>query len=478
MISPRRIAGVIVPLIAIGIWLQIPAETAGTLAIKLQSGAVTQTIVDGDPLDSNSATGAVTFVGGFDIFTDVVATAVSKPVLGDATTANIHVTVVSSTGASGGTLKVSATDTGFPGPAAGDTTVVSSIGGTTGGVTTSQSYVHTDNLAFGTTAPVCTSGPQGPFSGAFDNTTSFPCSLSGLFSVTIVATATLGADSVQSYGADVRLLIPTSSPIGCRFTGGGVDTDGNWNHVLENGEVVRNGAGSIPAGIDRYTFGGQVGARTASQPLPSGEWEHNQHTGPSGDFSFHGGSHSAAPGTQIVDVRCSDPGFCDPARHAPAKQLDFDAIGTFSNVGKGAKAPVFMIPGANVIPEPKGKTGGAFTFHWFEVNIDDMGEPGKFNSGAPNSTICPGRGFGEKSAGPFPDPGGAVLPATPLGNCDCPDFYRITIYKGVLSTEVKYLPNGRIDPTSLNRTNIIYQSFGYIDGGNLQIHPPTGFDRP
>jgi hypothetical protein len=477
MISPRRVVGALIPLIAIGLWLQIPAETAGTLTLKLQSGGLTQTIVDGDPLDSNSVTGAVTFVGAFDIFTHVTATAVSKPVLGDASTANIHVSAVSTTGASGGTLVISATDTGFPGPPSGDTTVVSSIGGTTGGVTTSQSYVHTDNVAFGTSGAVCTSGPKGPFSGAFDNTTNFPCSLSGLFSTTIVVTATLGAESAQSYGADLRLLIP-ASPIGCRFTGGGVDTDGNWNHELEDGETVRNGAGSLPAGLDRYQFGGQVGARTASQPQPSGEWQHHQQIGPSGDFSFHGGTNSAAPGTRIVDVRCSDPGFCDPARDAPAKQLDFDAIGTFSNVGKGTKAPVFMIANPNVIPEPKGKAGGAFTFHWFEVNIDDMGEPGKFNSGAPNSAMCPGRGFGEKSGGPFPDPGGPVLPSTPLGNCDCPDFYRITIYKGVLSTEVTYLPDGRIDPLSLNRTNIIYQSFGYIDGGNLQIHPPTGFDRP
>lgn len=134
----------------------------------------------------------------------------------------------------------------------------------------------------------------------------------------------------------------------------------------------------------------------------------------------------------------------------------------------------------------RNQTGGGnktFTFHWFEVNIDDMGEPGKSNAGAPNSETCPGRGFGEKSAGPFvPDPvlqpnTTVNLPDAPLGNCDCPDFYRITIYKGVLSNEVTFLPNGKIDPNSLDRTTVIYESFGYIDGGNLQIHPPTGFDQ-
>jgi len=270
--------------------------------------------------------------------------------------------------------------------------------------------------------------------------------------------------------------------LGCRFTGGGVDTDGNWNHVLENGQTIRNGAGNLPAGIDRYQFGGQVGARTGQDPLPSGEWEHHQQTGPSGSFSFHGGTSSAPPETQILDVRCSDPGFCFPARPAPCKQLDFDGIGTFQNLGQGASQAKFVIRKANALAEPSGNKRTPFTLHRFEVNIDDLGEPGRLNSGQPGSAECPGRGFGEKSAGPYvSDPVGnplysIMLPFSELANCVCPDFYRIVIYKGVLSTEVTYLPDGRIDPASLNSTDVIYEAFGYIDGGNLQIHPPTGYD--
>jgi hypothetical protein len=69
------------------------------------------------------------------------------------------------------------------------------------------------------------------------------------------------------------------------------------------------------------------------------------------------------------------------------------------------------------------------------------------------------------------------LPATALANCGCPDFYRITIYDGVLASKVTRLTDGRIDPTSLDRTNVIYEVYGYIDGGNLQIHPPTGSNK-
>ena len=47
-----------------------------------------------------------------------------------------------------------------------------------------------------------------------------------------------------------------------------------------------------------------------------------------------------------------------------------------------------------------------------------------------------------------------------IADCDCPDFYRITIYKGVAAGETP------------NKTDVVYEVFGYVDGGNLQIHPP------
>jgi hypothetical protein len=90
------------------------------------------------------------------------------------------------------------------------------------------------------------------------------------------------------------------------------------------------------------------------------------------------------------------------------------------------------------------------TFHWFEVHIEDLGEPGKNGKGGNNggntnlSEACPLQG----SAGG-------------IANCDCPDFYHITIYAG-------------FDPQteSANFNDVIYEVFGYINGGNLQIHPP------
>ena len=292
-------------------------------------------------------------------------------------------------------------------------------------------------------------GNQGPFYDLFEISILIPANVSQTLVSVVSPPEPPTADSLIFQTAALRLR---RGGIACRYTGGGVDTDQNWDHTLEEGAMCR-GVGCLPEDIDRYQFGGQGGAPTALPPDPAGEWQHHQQTGPSGSFSFHGGSSSAIEGTKIVDIRCSDPGYCSQARPAPAKQLDMDGIGTFSNLGKGPNAPAFMIPDANVRAEKDKKDGP--TYHWFEVNVDDLGEPGRFNAGAPDSLICPSSGFGEK---------GAIA----LADCDCPDYYRITIYDGVDAATLA--------TSGPNKTDVVYEVFGYIDGGNLQIHPLTGHD--
>ena len=297
------------------------------------------------------------------------------------------------------------------------------------------------------------------------------CPTDGCFPIsnTVTATAYLEDGTLiaeKSASAECEYLCVTC---GCRFTGGGVDTDGNWDHTLVNGEMIRNGSGKLPEGIDRAQFGGQAGANTALPPRPKGEWTHHQQIGPSGRFTFHGGTASAPVGSEIYDIRCSDPGTCKPSGDppSPARQLDFDGIGTFKSLGKGKNASTFEISKEQGLTVSKGGRNRGFTgtFHWFEVNVDDLGEPGRLNTGAPDSAICPNEGFGEK---------GSVA----LGDCECPDFYRITIYNGVDAADVTWLDDDNIDPLCLPRgtDDIIYEFYGYIDGGNLQLHHLTGYD--
>jgi len=212
---------------------------------------------------------------------------------------------------------------------------------------------------------------------------------------------------------DAGIFMPVVEEEGCRMTGGG-------NDEFFYGE----------GGYNEYTFGGQAGAPLASQPQPWGNWTHRQKKGDAGSFTFHAGTPSAPEGTEIDWIECSDPGWCVQARPAPTKQLDFAGVGTFKNM-KGVPAEI-----ADHVTVRE-------SLHWFEVNIDDLGEPG--SHAEPEG--CDPLGFG-RNGGPE------------LADCNCPDFYRIRIYEGM-------------DDSS----NIMYEVYGYIDGGNFQLHPPTGRDR-
>jgi len=202
----------------------------------------------------------------------------------------------------------------------------------------------------------------------------------------------------------------------CRVTGGGNDTftdegDGPLNNKLAKGESDDNGC--------RYTFGGQAGAPTGCQPQPWGNWTHTHHSGMDASFTFHAGTASAPEGTEIDWIECSDPPCCLPARPAPNKQIDFGGVGTFKNVR--------LKNGSDLSWMQKN------TLYEFYVHIEDLGEPGKGGKVDPPADFCPPTGSAGVTA-----------------NCDCPDFYWITIFN----------PDGDD-----------YQVYGYIKGGNLQIHP-------
>jgi hypothetical protein len=223
--------------------------------------------------------------------------------------------------------------------------------------------------------------------------------------------------------AGIAIRPPTIDPLGCRVTGGLVD---------ESGNCVECPDGS--SGQNKFTCGGQAGANTALPPQPAGEWTHSQKHGPAGQFTFHAGTHSAPPGTEIDWIECSDPGWCVQARPAPAKQIDFGGVGTFKNMKNNVPDEIadFVTVGSSL--------------HYFEVNIDDGGEPGRAGKQDPPAATCPPDGFGRWGS-------------VDLVDCECPDFYRIMIYAG---------------PT--DASPVIYEASGWIGGGNLQIHPPTGFD--
>lgn len=223
----------------------------------------------------------------------------------------------------------------------------------------------------------------------------------------------------------------------CRMTGGGVTID-HQMPLDENGFplLLTAAAGS---NNDRYEFGGQIGAPSAAQPQPFGEWTHHQQSGPDGSWVFRAGTHSAPDATKILRVACADPGYCQPARPAPFKQLSWEGIGQFNNIQK--------------MPNSwKGVVTEKVSLHWVRVHYEDLGEPGGPNGAQTKNSNCT-HVIGTIVGDPSTDSAAA---ATCAG---CPDVYQINIYKKAT------------DPATDPSNKVLYAVGGYIDHGNIQLHP-------
>jgi len=214
----------------------------------------------------------------------------------------------------------------------------------------------------------------------------------------------------------------------CRMTGGGVTKDGEIV-LSDEGEVEKLGAAHD--GKNRYTFGGQIGAPTVQFPSPSGEWTHHQFKGPDGKFVFRVGTRSSPADTRVWQVTCADPGYCNPARPAPFKQLDWVGVGSFRSVSSSMKA-------LGAIADNKLD----YTTHFVEVHFEDIGEPGPGGK-QPKSDMC------------THVIGTSIDEAEDCSNC--PDVYQISIHA---------------DETP--ESAVIYSVGGFIDNGNIQIHPEVG----
>ena len=206
----RRFISVILLLFA-GFFLSA-SQVDAALQLKLEPTPGTSvTVSDNGPGDSDPAVGAITYsapIGNFIVHTTA---GLSKPIVGiPPDKAELDLSVVTVAGASGGTLKISLTDTDFfLTPYTGNAILTSAIGGTTPGQTWYQSYVDRNNNPFGTGD--ITSGPQGPFTGAFGGPATTATKVYdqvGDFSMTVVAVATIGPNQTQSFGASTTVVPP------------------------------------------------------------------------------------------------------------------------------------------------------------------------------------------------------------------------------------------------------------------------------
>lgn len=159
---------------------------ADAVSISLFDGTTTVTCADAASCDSNSAAGAVTFIGGVGTWSVNVTTALTYPALGTPALAILDLNSVDVTSSSGGTLTIKASEVGYTGPiSGGSATMTHNVGGTTVGTASFSAYLDPGNALFAATSLLGTLGPFGP--GAFSGTISGSAVTGSPFSLTTIA---------------------------------------------------------------------------------------------------------------------------------------------------------------------------------------------------------------------------------------------------------------------------------------------------
>lgn len=305
------------------------------------------------------------------------------------------------------------------------------------------------------------------------------CSTAGAFDNIACVSGT--ANGVTENDCDPAWLVCEERQFGaCRMTHGSVTVNQDGTFAIEGPyaeatqpkprTTKKNAKGSSSNNTTptpKYTWGGQIGAPQANDPS-YGEMTHTQHDHPVyGSFTFHAGTASASPGTEITSVQCTDRGWCENARCAPFKQIYWNGIGEFENMSLNNP-----FPGCTV-RQKSHRQGG--TLHYLEAHASDFGEPGgNFPPGdgpQPSEALCSWVSggtdinnvnlIGDTSGVPPPPPGSLHGDKGSQACDECPDYYEINIHCTT-------------DPNS----PIIYQVHDFIDRGNIQIHPEVGDQCP
>lgn len=194
----------------------------GTATISLMDSATSSVVVvvDEGPLDSYSGTyGVVTYVGPVGNWMLNVTTGLTKPVIGGGTDPHMDLNSVDANSSKSATLWLMFSEQGFT---ASPVAFEASMGGTTIGSVTYDSYLDPLNRLWGLGVPppppVVSVGPPpvplltgiGPLgSGAFSGTdTSAGNWPSGPYSLTQLVKITHTARGLSSFNAELTMLVP------------------------------------------------------------------------------------------------------------------------------------------------------------------------------------------------------------------------------------------------------------------------------
>jgi len=152
--------------------------------LELSSGATTTTIFDQVSPDANGTAGAITFVGAVGDFTLNVTTGITKPATGSASIPTLDLDSIDLSSTAGGILTIRFTETDFTNPVPPG--FILDAGGITGGSVSFHAFYDATNTPFGEGGEIAGLGPFS--SGVFSGTEHGSVSLSGPYSLTLVAT--------------------------------------------------------------------------------------------------------------------------------------------------------------------------------------------------------------------------------------------------------------------------------------------------
>lgn len=205
---------------------------ASALTLKLVQGANSVTVDDAGNITTvgtvsqisySFSSGIVSWNGRVGNFTTNVTTSLSKPLLGGNGVAEMDLSSVNVSNSSGGTLVISASDTGFAppfGPPTGFMNHHATVGGTLGtpgGSVTFTSNVDNSNTLFGTTGSNIAFGPFVTAAYSGDQTKVFSGSVP--FAITQTASITHTGAKSTSFDLNTQVYTPEASSLALLLPG-------------------------------------------------------------------------------------------------------------------------------------------------------------------------------------------------------------------------------------------------------------------